>query len=207
MVIRNELSPPPARSTRAAPPVAPLPFDTLLSKLRVAERASVMQHLTACRAEEDPRHADLWERLLCALLTLAPSLPRLGARGSAQFFIPDGRYKLQVFALKDNGKGEIHIYCPDVLTDGTAMGLIRHEAASGASSGGDVLCCGKMPGDSLAIEMLDGGLVSEPEAHLRPMLGWGRRVMHLKLQVTASDAQIAAVESLCAVSATHWVNA
>jgi hypothetical protein len=54
------------------------------------------------------------------------------------------------------------------------------------------------------IEMLDGSAMSEPEAHLRPMLGWGRRVMHLTPPITATEGAIAAVEAICSLSAAKW---
>jgi hypothetical protein len=206
---------PPMTMTSLPPTTVPLTLDELLSKLRAVERTAVMNHLAACRAESDPQRGTLWERLLCALLTLAPKLPRFGSRACAQFFIPDGRYKLQVFALKDSGRGEFHVYCCDALRAARAVGLIGQAASAIVGvAGAETLRCGGGGGgpvtlgaSALAIEMLDGGKVSEPEAHLRPMLGWGRRVMHVTLPVSASEAQIAAVESLCALSATHWAAA
>ena len=63
------------------------------------------------------------------MITLAPVAKVIGKQ-TIQFFIPDGKYRMQVFALEDLQDGNMTVYCPDVIAECVQAGLLaRHEGA------------------------------------------------------------------------------
>jgi hypothetical protein len=180
-----------------------LRYEEFLAKLFSAkERASAQQHLDTHRGPGgDPRYAALWERIVTAMLTLAPALPKFGGRRAAQFSIPDGKYKLQVFALQEDDGGVLHVYCPDVRPEAQKAGLVR----GGAKTDGGRSYLGGGPVDGVLVEEIeDSGGEQRPAECVRPMLGWGKKALHLTLKADASESQISAVEQVCAVAALKW---
>jgi hypothetical protein len=178
-----------------------LDFEAFLAKLKSAkERTNAQQHLDTTRADGDPRHAKLWERLVNALLTLAPELPRFGGQRAVQFSVPDGRYKLQVFAMQDGEKGEIYVYTQDVSVAARDAGLLRTGKAAGdrtylSAQGGEML---------VVDEVADTGGEQKLPEFVRPMLGWGKKALRITVPPNATEPQIAAVEDLCALAALQW---
>ena len=57
-------------------------------------------------------------------MTLAPHAVKLNSQQSAQFYVPDGKYRMQVFALEDLRDGNVNVYCGDVLKDALAAGVL-----------------------------------------------------------------------------------
>src|SRR5947209_5936948 len=92
-----------------------LDFQDFLAKLSPKDRVNAERHVAACEAEPDPRHCTLWRRLVSMLMTLTPHSAKLNAQHSIQFYIADGKYRMQVFALEDLRDGKITLYCVDVL--------------------------------------------------------------------------------------------
>src|ERR1700712_1080440 len=84
-------------------------LSSFLAKVRLKDRTNIERHLTACDAEGDPRHGVLWRRIACALGTLAPLAIQTIGEHAMQFFVADGKYRMQVFALEDARDGSIHI--------------------------------------------------------------------------------------------------
>jgi hypothetical protein len=187
-----------------------LGFDEFLAKLASAkERTGAQQHVEAQRGTGgNPRAAALWERLVGTLLTLAPALPRFGGRKAAQFSIPDGKYKLQVFALQEGDAGELHVYIPDVRPEAEKAGLIKSTKGTAAAPAKSYI--GGGPAEGLEVQdVTDAGGDSQqqrPAECVRPMLGWGKKALHVVVKPDASEDQIAAVEQLCAVAALRWKN-
>src|SRR4051812_19505711 len=90
--------------TPSRPNVPALPpaitFEELIARLPARERGAVQRHEAACE-EVDPAHADLRRRIVCRLATFAPHAVRALGQHTLQFFIADGKYRQQVFALDD----------------------------------------------------------------------------------------------------------
>jgi hypothetical protein len=179
-----------------------LDFEAFLTKLKSAkERANAQQHLDTIRGDaEHPHHAKIWQRLVSTLLTLAPELPRFGSQRAVQFSVPDGRYKLQVFALQDGDNNTaVHVYLPDISTTANAAGLVR------PGKGGERAFLTPAPGQILPVdEIADTGGEQRLPDFVRPMLGWGKKALHLALPLNATEAQLTAVEDLCALAAVEW---
>ena len=179
-----------------------LAFDALLGKMLSAkERTNAQQHLEALRSEGEAGRADMWERIACTMITLAPALPRFVGQKAMQFSIPDGRYKLQVFALQSGDKGITHVYIPDVLDDAIAAGIAR-----AGKAGERPQLIGPGPTDVLPIEQAVAESPGEQRVAdcVRPMLGWGKKALHVALEPTTSDALVSATEMLLALAALKW---
>ncbi len=180
---------PPAYSMMSLPPA--MSFDELIAKLPARERGAVQRHEAACE-EFDPAHADLWRRMVCRLATLAPHAVRALGQHTLQFFIADGKYRQQVFALDDHRDSKIVIYGPDVLETALQDGVILPppDPAEPRAHG--------IPGSRgvIYLERLDSTNTTNPDASFKFMLGWNRRALRTTLLSTATIQQIEATERL-----------
>ena len=178
----------------------PISFDDFLAKLSAKDRTNAERHATALA--DNPRHLELWRRLACSLMTLAPHAIKFNGQQSIQFYIPDGKYRMQVFALEDLRDGKITIYCGNSLGEATDQGLLQKRKA------GDPENAVKIRGtdDTLAIDSLDGQ-TPNPSAFYKDMLGWNRKAIRITLQANATNVQVQAAENLCALSARKWLTA
>jgi hypothetical protein len=189
--------------TRPLPTSAPLPtsisFEELIAKLPARERGAVQRHEAACE-EVDPSHAVLWRRIVCRLSTLAPHAVRALGQHTLQFFIADGKYRQQVFALDDHRDSKIVIYGPDALESALREGVLMpppdpaEPRAYGLPSARGVLY----------LEQLDSTNTTNPDASFKFMLGWNRRALRTTLLSTASPQQVDAAERLWAFSAKDF---
>src|SRR3954469_3623942 len=112
-------------------------FSEFLARLPAKDRANAERRGAALEAGPAPAAAGVWRRLACTLMTLAPHAAKLVGKQTVQFYIADGKYRMQVFALEDLQDGNITIYCPDVLSQAVEAGLLvpppaaAHEGATG----------------------------------------------------------------------------
>src|SRR5947209_19318246 len=90
-------------------------FPTFLEKLGRKDRLAAEKHVATAETEIKPFHANLWKRLVTSLTTLAPHATKVNGGRSVQFYVPDGKYKMQVFAIGDSGKGTVEVYCGNSL--------------------------------------------------------------------------------------------
>lgn len=185
----------------------PTGLDSLLEKVRLKDRAHIERHLTACDAEGDPRHGKLWRRMACALGTLAPLAIQMVGEGAMQFFVADGKYRMQAFALEDVRDGAVHVYIPDTLAEAQKMGVIMPSPRDADADGPHEFGLPGKKGGTLMIEMLSATNSPNPPAHMKNMLGWNRKALRISLPNAASEAQIEATEDLCALAARKWVAA
>ncbi len=183
-------------------------FEVFIAKLGAKDRLNLEKHVTATEAEPDPRHAKLWKRLVGALATLAPHAAQTSGQQSIQFYIADGKYRKQVFALEDLRDGKISIYTADALEKATKAGVIEgpvdtipaadeeEPAPPTAYHIGQRL--------TLSIESLDSNNTPDPPAFYKHMLGWNRKALRIILPYDSAPPQIAAAEGLCAMAAEEW---
>ena len=60
-------------------------------------------------------------------------------------------------------------------------------------------------GEMLVVdEVADTGGEQKLPEFVRPMLGWGKKALRITVPASATEAQIAAVEDLCALAALQW---
>jgi hypothetical protein len=147
-----------------------LEFSDVLAKLSPKDRGTAERRVTALETEGDPRQSLLWRRLVSTLVTLAPHAAKFVGRQTAQFYLSDGRYRKQVFALEDLQDGIQTVYCPDVLEEAIAarcLSRIPHADPHmfGIPSSGQLL----------RVELLDGESI-DPSPHFKDMTGWNRKI-------------------------------
>jgi hypothetical protein len=187
----------------AASPIdfTPMDYDAFLAKLGTKDRLNVERHVAACDAEPDPAHSNNYRRLVCALAGMAPHAAKTHGQQAVQIYVPDGKYRMQVFAIQDQRDGIIAIYCDDVLDAAVKGGMLNgpHEVAEQKNS---YRIAGSAT-DSIKVDQLDGK-TANPSPFYKDMLGWNRRAIRITLPATATDAQVKAAETLCAIGARKW---
>jgi hypothetical protein len=176
-------------------------FNDFLARLSGKDRASAEKRVGVLEAEPDPARATLWRRLVSALATLAPHATKFVGRQTVQFYVADGKYRMQVFALEDLQDGNFTVYCPDVLEQAVKLGVLAHRQNADAQT---YAVAGS--GEPLHIELLDRNSLN-PAAHIKDLTGWNKKALRITLPPSASPAQVQAAELLCAVAATHFVPA
>lgn len=186
--------------TRSAKASASDSFADLLARSGAKERASIEKHLAACDAENDPAHGKLWRRIAGKLGGLSPLNVQTAGQHAVMFFIPDGKYRMQVFALEDQRDGLLLVYLPDVLDQAVKAKILTKPNAAGEYA---------LPGarrQTLTVLAMDAQNTPEPPAHVKHMLGWNRKAVRVSLPTTdANSAQVAATEALCALAAKKWL--
>jgi hypothetical protein len=181
----------------------PVSFDEFLAKLSPKDRANAEKRISVLQAADSPGLAELWRRLACSLMTLAPHAAKLVGKQTVQYYVADGKYRMQVFALEDLQDGNMTVYCPDVLTEAVDAGLLAGPAATTGGTASGMYGIIGTP-HSLRIDALDRDSLN-PAAHFKDMVGWNRKALRITVPPTASAEEVAAAELLCAIAATRFV--
>ena len=187
-----------AATTISAALAKPVDFDQFLGKLAARDRQNVDRHLIAADAEPEPDHAKLWRRIARSMFTLSPHAVTTIGQQALLFFIADGKYKMQVYAVEDPRDGRLLVYVGDVVKEAIKQGVLA-PPAKGDASAGHIVAADKS--QRLISEPLDANNTPNPHPWYKNMLGWGRKALRVTLPVKATPEQIAAVEALCALSA------
>src|SRR3954470_11751394 len=174
----------------------PADFDAFLGKLAARDRQNVDRHLALADAEPEADHGKLWRRIARALFTLSPHAVTTIGQQALMFFVADGKYRMQVFAIEDPRDGRILAYTGDVLKEAAKAGILS-PAAKGDASQGHVI--GGDKNQRLLVESLDANNTPNPHPWYKNMLGWGRKAVRITLPVKASKEQISAAEQLAAL--------
>ena len=176
-------------------------FGDFLARLPGRDRANAEKRVGVLEAGPDPGAAALWRRLVCALATLAPHAAKFVGRQTVQFYVADGKYRMQVFALEDLQEGNLTVYCPDVLEEAVNAGLLARP-----SDGGSPLIFVRGADEPLRVDSLDRDS-RNPGEHFKELTGWNRKALRVTLPPSPSPSQVQAVELLCAIAAQHFVRA
>lgn len=176
----------------------PLSFADFLGRLSPKDRTNVERRVSLLEAEPSPHRAEVWKRLTCTLTTLAPHAAKFVGKQAVQFYVADGRYRMQAFAIEDLQDGNTTVYCPDVLAEAIDVGLL----AEGPEGDGPLytILPARQP---LHIEALTGASLN-PAAHYKDMVGWNRKALRLMLPPAPSEVQLGATELLCAMAAQRF---
>jgi hypothetical protein len=174
-------------------------LEELLARTGARDRANIEKHLAVCDAEADAGHALLWRRLLVKLGELAPmALITVGLQ-VVRFFIADGKYRMQVFALEDHGNGLLAVYLPNVLAKAVSAKLL-------VKNGGQYSPA-TAPQQFLNVQQMDANNPSDPPEFVKHMTGWNRKAVKLTLLTSEPDSPLVNMaESLCELAASQWVS-
>jgi hypothetical protein len=176
----------------------PLDLESLLPKLGLREQSALVRRL-ATSEQADPRRANAWRRLAALMISLAPARPRTVQR-AVLFYIPDGKYQQQVFALDDAADGSLVVCCEDMLEKAIEYKLLTPE--NGEEPGRYLVLSTPY---AITIEQLDGK-TENPPAYASAMTGWNRRALKMTLPAGLGSEQQEAAELLCAMTALRWVD-
>ena len=99
---------------------------------------------------------------------LAPLPVTTVGQHAVQFFIADGKYRMQVFALEDARDGRLMVYLPDILAKARRPG----------------------PPGGAQPESLDSANTPNPSPHIKHMLGWNRKAVRITLPTRATSQQV-----------------
>jgi hypothetical protein len=174
-------------------------MEELLAKTGARDRVNIEKHLAVCDADADSGRALLWRRLMVKLSELAPmALTTIGLQ-VVRFFVADGKYRMQVFALEDNSDGLLGIYLPNILASAVSAKLL-------VKSGGQYSPASS-PKDILTVEQMDVNNPSNPPDFVKHMTGWNRKAMKLTVPANEPDSvQVNTIESLCELAAKQWAS-
>lgn len=173
-------------------------FDEFLAKLSAKDRVNAERRVAALDANSDPARTALWKQLACTLMTFAPLAAKFVGKQTVQFYIPDGRYRMQVFALEDPQNGLMTIYCPDILSDAMNAGLVSE--LMGLDPHMHRI---EESGDMIRVEPLDKDSTNAA-AHFKDMVGWNRKALRITLPPIPTKSQVETAELLCAIAAQQF---
>jgi len=179
----------------------PFEFDDFLARLAPKDKVSAGRRVEILEAESDAEGVRLWKRLACTLMKLSGHAAKLLGKQTVQFYVADGKHRMQVFALEDLQDGNFTIFCPDILPEALAAGLLAHVEPPDAGMYAVAACA-----EPMHIEALDG---SSPNLgqHVKDMTGWNRKAIRLTLGRSPSPAHLETAELLCAIAAHHFAAA
>jgi hypothetical protein len=169
-------------------------YDALLARLGDRDRQNVIRHVTFCQAASE-EHARLWKRIACALARLAPHAAQTSGQRAVRFYVSDGKYRRQLFALEDLRDGRIAVYTGNVLTQVTGAGLIRSPLSTDGAASAYEVC--DEPGTTFDIEVLSAAGTNSAPEYYRHLLGWNRSAMKISVPLTAGLGAVQALEMLC----------
>jgi hypothetical protein len=188
-------------------------MEEFFKNVSAKDRTGIEKHLAVIDAEPDAAHGRIWRRVARALRRLAPLAVQTAGQHAVQFFVADGKYRMQAFALEDQRDGKVQIYLPDVLEEAAKARLIRSPAKASASvAAAGAAGTPAMPeyavagaaGTRLRIEALDAANSPNPAPHYKHMLGWNRKALRITLLTTSTEAELDAAAKLCAIAAKRW---
>jgi len=167
-------------------------LDGMLARAAAKDRMHIQRHLTNADAEPDASHAALWRRLATKLTSMAPLPVQTAGHAGVLFFVPDGKYRMQMFALEDQNDGRVAVYVPDVLQDAINKKILKPTEEN------DEYPIVGSPRVTLHVELLDAANTPEPATHVKNMLGWNRKALRVTLPAIGADGpRIDAAEALC----------
>jgi hypothetical protein len=171
-------------------------LEQILAKTGARDRSVMEKRLAMLDADPDPARATCWRQLLLKLSDLVPLPVHPAAPNALQFFIPDGKYRMQVFALDDVGNGLLVLYLPDVLAKAVKDKLLVKQA--------DRYSPAESPTKTLTIERMDASSIDPPE-FMKHMIGWSRKAVKLTLHILREEsAEVKVAEQLCELAAAAW---
>lgn len=175
------------KETRAS---APRTFDEAFERFPQKDRASLQKHLDAM-ASLPRAYTDTWKGLLLTCAQHAPQAFQAVGTEAVRFFVQDGSYKLQMFALEDKLAEPIRVYLPNILEDAIKTKLLAPTPLPGGYAvGGDA-------GEPVLIDELDSNNTIDAPVHFKFMIGLNRKAIRLTLPTRDRPALVKLVSQLC----------
>ena len=184
----------PAKEAAPAPKPGKVDFESFLTALSARDRLNIERHIAVCEGEATLDHAKLYKRLASVLYGLAPQAIRTTGQRAVQFFVADGKYRVQAFALEDLCDGKVTVYLTDVLDAAITQGILKKRAKTDGDA--TLYEVADASGTFLGLERLTSANTVEAPDYYRHMLGWNRKALRLTLASNATPAQVKAAEAM-----------
>jgi hypothetical protein len=171
--------------------------EAFLARLSAKSRTAIDRYL-ATLDETSATHAVIWRRLAVLLAKLAPDAVETSGQAAVQFFVADGKYRMQIYALEDLRDGNLSVYLNDVLDRAVQAGILK-----GPPEGDPPAYRIKGPQkQTLRIDTLTAANTGSAPNYYRHMLGWNRKALRITLSSSfCTSEHLSAVETLCQLAA------
>lgn len=170
-------------------------YEDFLTRLSPKARSAMAKYEETCQNRGINAYSELWKRLAGLLSHLAPQYADM-IGFSVKFYIPDGKYRQQVFALETTQKGSVAVYMPDVTSEAIVRKLLSQSPIASSY---------RVPGANECKVLLEPITADTCETVVcKAMVGWGKRALVTTLDRNSTAEQIAAVEQLCSLAAESW---
>jgi hypothetical protein len=183
------------------PPSLPLPTReaqaAAFARLPQKDRDNFERQAGNATAKGTEKLAATWRRLAGVGLALCSKPPKISGLNTIQFFIADGNYRKQVYAMHLSDTGEVTVFLPDILADAIKAKLVTPLPKDPA---GNAYTTGK-GGERLIIDPYDRD-TTNPQPYFKDMTGWNRKAIGVVLPPDASEALVHTTEQLMALAST-----
>jgi len=172
-------------------------FEQFLAKLGARDKLNV-ERLLAAEATSK-RHAEVWRELATFLFSLAGHAVQTSGQQAVRFFLQDGKYRLQCFALEDQQDAKIHVYLTDVLAAATKKKVLVLDKNHDEDDESEMkrYHSVKQPAVHVGIEALTASNSGNAPEHYKHMVGWNRRALRVTVPESATREQLELVQALC----------
>ena len=199
---KSNSAPAPEKAEKATKPEKsekPSTFDTVMDRAGAKEKAKLEKHLEAADAEGSSKRGELFRKVATMLGSHSPLPVQSSGKQAWQYFIPDGKYRMQVFALEDPGDGTLQIYLPDILDAAVKKKVLKKTPEPDHFIAVET-------GTKIRIDALDSANTPQPPPHYKHMLGWNRKALRITIPTSDDGTQVTAASKVCAVAAQVWAN-
>jgi hypothetical protein len=169
--------------------------DAAFAKLTQKDRDNFERQITNVTTKVGENLANHWRRLAGTALALSNKPPKLTGLNTLQFFIADGNYRKQIYAMHLADTGVLTMYVPNIFPEATKAKLLTPLPKDPTP---DAYTVG---GHRVIIEQLDRDSLN-PQFYFKDMTGWNRKAMGIQLTVDANEGLVHAVEQILALAAT-----
>jgi hypothetical protein len=188
--------------TQVAPKSTARPIPTAeeqaaaLAKLSQKDRDTLQRQSANAAAKGKAALAETWQRLAGVAAALTTRPPKFTGLNTVQFFIADGNYRKQVYAMHLSDVGVLTLYLPNILPEAIKakqiIPLPKDPAANAYATGKDA--------ERVVIEPLDRDSLN-PQSYFKDMTGWNRKAIGMILPADAGEGLIHTAEQLMALAA------
>jgi hypothetical protein len=165
------------------------------AKLGQKDRDNFERQIGNATTKGGEKLAATWRRLAGVGLALGSKPPKISGLNTVQFFIADGNYRKQVFAMNLSDTGVLTVFLPNILPE-----AIKAKLIAAVPKDPNAFTTGKA-GERLVIDPFDRDSPN-PQPYYKDMTGWNRKAIGVVLPADASESLVHTTEQLMALAAT-----
>lgn len=171
-------------------------YEALISHLSVKGSAAINRRNEQREEGSSNDLIELWKRFAGGLSRLVGHAATMEGQNILKFYIRDGKYRQQVFALEDNREGAIHLYLPDVLAKAKERKILF---------AGEAVPMYRISANAEVQLRLEIITADTPDMNVcKAMVSWGKKALVTTLSPLLNEKQLGAIEQLCELAAEAW---